>query len=1653
MTASLVTTATISKTIEELPENYVWRSHIGATIIGMLDNQNNKAVFVQGDEWVGKTSLLAEIANEYSHRCISLFIRPLSDLDISINYLRDELANQVHFLLYGQRTLKTIVDSDYSAMLTKLNSEVMSGYHKEAIIILVDGLAEYEENQLNLRDDLFKRLLPIGHPGFKFIFSGSSSVIPSKVSNQIKHDSFQVLRFSLSEAKQLFEGYHLTPQMVQAVFEKCDANPGAMASYCRELESGQAIEKLLVNPPTGWLGLIAREWNKKTLTETAELMAAFVAFGQRSYTEREISDLMEIPQPKVVNALGELGGVIRKSESGLLVFTTEAHRKYVRERLSKYRQVVFNQIILYLQTLGDAESSDELVTYYALGSLDEELTTLISVDFISENLEYQKSLWPAIQHTKNGIRSAEALKNNGEIFRMSLFSTVLNELDSIGINGNYIEALVKIGQIDTAIDAVDRVPLSEDRLVSLMVIARYLKGTDPTKFSSVLAQIESLVTQLITSDLFLNKDRYSNLVLNALYISPSIAFRLIQVARDDQLIRKSVQEAQDQDDGQIMGSKAIIGDHEDFVEKSEFIELLAVVSRFSKDKTQEELMRFIQNLPLDQQLFFILRWLEATNSEKADLSIVTKCLDLMVELTNVTPFINDFKLIAGALIKIAETSPKEVLDLIARIESISDAAQKRSTTAGIVRFHLELFLVELHLPAPRGQLHLNALHRIQKLVLEAMGNVDLPTKAHSLSLIYSVIVDEGNVTQNGLARLKAFQVETIPVLIDELTNCINEILGDTGSHLQLLRDVILVLSRKSIPLATDIVSRLNISERRDIAYFEIVESMLNHEFSTINLSQAFIVIDKITRQDLREISSVMLFRSLSTRDYELDSSMVEVLVTQLGRIRKFQNLEIAVLSYAHLANILAKLGSNKSEIAASKALEGIGHLSSDSEKLEIGYLVAKILSTRCKDWASNTLKLCDKLREETPEIKPTSDDVLIKIIRITIEAFRGEVKAKTVSSSSEHQIITVIEMLNSPLHQITMLAELAAAYFRDDDLDAAKRLIDKHLHPRILRIETKDNSAIEDCVVSALPIWFALDYVTAYDRLKSLSPIGVTRAVYDTCAFLFHGLLSHEPLMHNRPENVKIDYPRASLILKILDATNVDSHIAIICRWLTFAISSRNNAFIKEQRSELSQKIRKIALDKLPSPDGIQHDGYRIVLLGMCARLDESDGSVWQELKDKVADIPNASDRIFVYAQLAELMPQRLRKMGTSLITAAIDLMKTIPSLVERIDRYVLIADAAHGIDSNISRRALSEAVESLQNSSSNNMEGYVRSILDSAHRIDQTLSVRLGKLLEGDPVRARLNMEDINNHIDELKRSSTLSDKDANPDLKSMQIDSVLGLVKKHLAGLNAKRLNPVDQDRSIEFALRAAPYRLNKVVPVYQWIAQNERHRNRQDQSFLNTMINSCTEAVGIITRLTAGRATSDTATEFQAPTISSGRDIGLIDPGKRGNVMRRLVEFALEEIEDYVVIIDPYFGPQELQFVKLILDNKPDCRVSVMTSVNHHGKVIGVQEDALRLYQDFWRHSISDGALPGVDIYVVGLTSDGTSPIHDRWILTKSSGLKLGTSLNSIGHNSLSGITSVPKDEVNAVYARYVDIITRRSREVDGVPIGFRAFSLDS
>ena len=138
--------------------------------IESIFNSGVEAIYVEGEEGIGKTTLLAQYAKRYPDQTFSLFIKPTSRLGYDPIILQRSLCNQLNWALKKEE----IAEND-TADIGKIHTLIyeLRRRHKRSstpFYFIVDGIEGIPVADMRVKDYIID-MLPIGLQGFHYLFS------------------------------------------------------------------------------------------------------------------------------------------------------------------------------------------------------------------------------------------------------------------------------------------------------------------------------------------------------------------------------------------------------------------------------------------------------------------------------------------------------------------------------------------------------------------------------------------------------------------------------------------------------------------------------------------------------------------------------------------------------------------------------------------------------------------------------------------------------------------------------------------------------------------------------------------------------------------------------------------------------------------------------------------------------------------------------------------------------------------------------------------------------------------------------------------------------------------------------------------------------------------------------------------------------------------------------------------------------------------------------------------------------------------------------------------------------------------------------------------------------------------------------------------
>lgn len=311
------------------------------------------------------------------------------------------------------------------------------------------------------------------------------------------------------------------------------------------------------------------------------------------------------------------------------------------------------------------------------------------------------------------------------------------------------------------------------------------------------------------------------------------------------------------------------------------------------------------------------------------------------------------------------------------------------------------------------------------------------------------------------------------------------------------------------------------------------------------------------------------------------------------------------------------------------------------------------------------------------------------------------------------------------------------------------------------------------------------------------------------------------------------------------------------------------------------------------------------------------------------------------------------------------------------------------------------------------------RRIIDFAHRIDPEFASSLASESDDDPGR-ELAREQAKQRLELLKRRERVYSGE-NDALKPDQNDvECIEFAKMMLSGLNSNRINSFHIDFTRQHIKKASQMNLKDAYEVLSWVIENAVRRY-SDTDQAKSLLRPLYEASRLSTELAfriAARIQSITDSGISAARHTAASENSLIHNGEREKALTFIKDFV-SKATDFIIITDPYFGLEELEFVKLIRGENLIIPIFILTSRKHQQDT-RIQQPWDETYQSYWRMNISDSDPGEVTVIMIGNVKTGSHPIHDRWCLSENSGLRIGTSVKSLGSGRITEISPISKTE---------------------------------
>ena len=1649
MTETDIRPIDVSYTAPDLPSPLISRPHLTDALIQIFDS-GNEIVCVEGSTGYGKTTLLREFAQCASPPCFGVFLRAGSRHSYDPSLARADLADQINWYLESKRlsTAREPSDGELRLLITRcaraLRRRNLCAY------FIVDGLHHIPREDDSLLQAVLT-LLPFGLRPYRFLFSSDAKKDIFSRHQHLQIKPFTLVAFASHETDEFLSGAVSDKTLRAKYHTSLGGIPLLLASTRRQIVSNPNPQhELTLQLPKNMNSFFEAEWSHLSpmSEETEAVLGYLLAYGG-PVTADQLLQHVDLSESDLTALLSRLPVLCHSKNLGSWDFVSDSFRQFAATKLrSRVRE---STEIIATKLLGNPDS-DESLSFLPqflqrTSNSNRILEWFDEKRFAAILLKTRTPAWtdPILRNT---ITICHDSKNDRALTTYSVLRSLVPQLSHTTGIDHEIRARCAMGDFAGAQSVCNSVPLLIQRLRLLAVLVDAASSSPGISTQPILDEIKELLTQVDLSSL--QKDEAIDVATDLYPVDPESAL---------QLVREAIQDKADTDSMEIAMARIAVAalqskhslDRSEPSDKAtpkttevlvdELVRKFIVATRLSlSTRTGKEVLSKTAKYEVPAERLFVLRkWILQHSAEEDTLSVVEAAIQESISSANFSPTATFYREVLTPLPQIEDAEARS--RLISVIDAQKLLIQRRGPTVDYVRLQLLL----AHCNYLDGQ-HDLVSHRLEELYLETLDGIEtLETRITSFAWC--------------LAELHAFDPAGIldehsqfRELVDEgFTQAVSLVIDAGADQFSILQPALEPLALHLPVRALAIAKSLNTADRRNEALSHMVEVVCEASAVDPDYDLLFEVLDEIDRGRLLDeaIAAVANRMGESIRK----GSTINKHIT--GIFLRLDQCASASERSESLGTIAAALGEETQQkdlysTIANRLRDDFAIIGIPRMRYTVGCKLVVLLHRTCPTLAGEIFGLFS-VNNEVSRVGENVDQGCFFILDLLVKATSALAQADLLQDSDIRRMRKMITQVGDPLLRLSLYSTLAFFFWREQMQGQFATVVNEDIWPTLAGMDTEDKSSVYMAWTEAYAVVWLENRDRARAGVAEFPRKQADHCIWTLCLALLHKQPAGEPFDGNaRRSKVVLTYPDIRNLIQLCEELEDDNLIYSVCKGIADQIAPRNSSarITRDQKAEIGRLITDIAERRLPIPTGVQHIGYQIVCKAQALRIAGGSREDWRTMVDSAKQLNNTADRAFVLAMLASFLPNTLRRLRPELLAEAEGLVDELTSAEDRYQRYSAIVDLGMDADKAMAVRVMRKAFRTVKTSSDNKNPARETQLVDLAYRVDSELPMQLALLYDDDPAREeyqqrarrQLARQDLKRELVDPGGDIVLRNRRNEPNLAAAAWQA--------LGTLNAGRVVAVDIARIRDMIACASNYPLQTSYPMYSWVLSNVASKyasTPQATQYVRDMFEGLLKGAHFFFAITA----TGERLEFNPAWSERGTEKthAVIGVGEREEGIKFLRDWMQRSLEDYVTIVDPYFGPEDLWAVRLVMEVNPQVVVRIVTRIPPQD---GAEEAATsQTYGSAWR-SICDQAPPQTEIIRVGLVQNSKTPFHDRWVLTEGTGIRLGTSLNSIG-NKLSEISALGGEDLERVRFAVDGFLNRTVRELGGERLVYELFEL--
>lgn len=1631
---------------EENWDEIIIRDNYINQLVNVFDE--TPVIFIEGEEDSGKTTICAQFARRFVNSTITVFFNHFNLLDFKPEFYYSNVVSQIKHLLNEEIDVDEnegyVGIEKYQQYVFQLRKKLKNSKNK--IFLILDGL----EAVINENPEFIKSIfdiIPFGQDIFRIIISGTmtdyKAICPRL--KEMDSKSITILGFSNPEVIKYLDLMDASDNQIQELYKITRGFPGRLKTLKRLLKNDNySLENIDSNTNyKNWIEIDCETVNLESGITNA--IISLVALNKNTFSSNEIAKILSKNNEEVNNTISEI--TVLEITNDNVNFVSISHKRYFSNILRVNKKQMDEMLIQYYASEESISSKIELTKLYAEKNNWQNVVELIDEKFIENILENTGILKKVNESLELGMTASNQMKSYSKIWKYSLVGSIVNEMDNNLFWESEIEARVSINDFHGAISLATSAVLKVDRFRLLALIARRQKEINNRVDEDLINLINDLykITDLST----VGKKIY-DIVSDLIYAIPNLAIEMIEKSSgnsserniNDWVITKlsiaaidsEIKENGNKDVGNTKKLEAIQNINYPSVKKiNRAISFL--VGNYTAVKVLDEVKKLSDST---EKLRLLRLWLNNNRSNIKDIeNVIEVALDELILATSESTITLDvLKDLSFQLpyIKNGETKKR----ILKRIYSIDKAFSDLGLTKNIYIYRLNIFHAENTINAYKST------KIIDKIISDVEIIPDTLIKLESFSEIYSKLQILNSYDHN--KRMKFVYSRILSLSI--------ELFGSTANHFNISQNIIKTLSKNNPILGLKICEYINTQNRRDKARHLVLDSYLDNNLKYVKVE----ILKEIESSFEGTVSNDKIVINILERYAHakgIHFNTIKSLLYFIGKVEKFENhsekLIGSVLSY----RIIIKNDEWKERLAGKYEQNIIGFwhkLEADWEKIDLGFMICSELAKINNSFANYIFKETESLKKESWIDSRLVAHTYINSIILIIRAYSGLIVSHNEKDDDYLTIENLINRIPSEPERLKLWTELAfnALIISRDDI--AKKIYNEHIIPIIESIKEETKNLNE--VLYAIVIVHIYNPNLALTYLQFVSIRFREFLISIICNYYLSKKSPFEVYDNQDLHKYNTSFSDLDNVVSLMSLMNYDVNIYDKIDDIYKSITNNKNSISKVQINTIVNKLKSIIHSKLPDNKNIKHNGYVIIAELKLALLNKEQVN-WIEFIEKANVIPNESDSIFVKSILLESIPFDKIKDGINIKKDLID--NVIVSLesskihYEFVQRVIDLSEVMFKLERERWKKTVNKAF-SISNKLDTGSEIYEsqKRIIDSMHRLDPTFAKELIKTVDKENSENRINKL-IHSHYEMLEISNKIKNNQNINDKDKENYRLVVSGIFKALKSLNSDRIVAKKISQLINYLPIGNKLPMHEVFPVFMYYLANcsrtykEKVLEGSVSEIHRENFNEAVRSTNLVQLLSNRRKSQERSySRFIIDEEFSSNKA--IKPNSRDEALTFIRNWIQDEVEEFLFIVDPYFTKEGLEILKTVKGINEELEIDILGSKD------GPQPNIEEEYKNYWDR-ISDELPPFTNItFCWNPENLNNFPIHDRWLLTKNGGMRMGTSINSLGKNKESELSIMkPSEALNILENTVLEYIKRKKREINNQRLSYKSFNL--